>query len=86
MATTNATTSEIFRLRKNETLRLPYGIEVALRVERGTVLVTQEGDREDHVLEHGDELLVPAGGLAVAWAFTEARVSIRAAERGCLAA
>jgi hypothetical protein len=41
------------------------------------VMVTREGDLEDHVLERGDELLLPAGGLAVAWAFTAARLSVR---------
>jgi hypothetical protein len=50
---------------------------VLLRVERGTVMVTREGDLEDHVLERGDELLLPSGGLAVAWAFTAARLSVR---------
>jgi hypothetical protein len=52
---------------------------VLVRVERGTVMVTREGDLEDHVLERGDELLLPAGRLAVAWAFTPARLSVRGA-------
>jgi hypothetical protein len=86
MTTTKTRMSETFRLRKDETLRLPHGVAVIVRVERGTVLVTQEGDVEDHVLEQGDELLVPVGGLAVAWAFAQARVSVRAADRARLAA
>lgn len=86
MATTKTGTSEPFALRENEARRLPLGVMVYVRVERGTVLVTQEGDLEDHVLEQGGELLVPAGGLAVAWAFTDARVSVRAAEGFQLAA
>ena len=50
-----------------------------MRVERGTVLVTQEGDLDDHVLERGDELVLSRSGLAVAWAFTEAALSIHPA-------
>jgi urease accessory protein UreE len=86
MTTTMTRMNETFGLRKDETLRLPHGVAVIVRVERGTVLVTQEGDHEDHVLEQGDDLVVPAGGVAVAWAFTEALVSVRAADRRRLAA
>lgn len=86
MATTNTRMGETFDLRRDETVRLPHGIAVIVRVERGTVLVTQEGDLEDHVLEDGGELVVPAGGVAVAWAFTQARMSIREAELGLRAA
>lgn len=50
---------------------------VVVSVERGTVLVTREGDLADHVLEQGDEMFLPHGGLAVAWAFTEATISVR---------
>ncbi len=50
---------------------------VVVRVERGTVLVTRRGDVEDHVLEPGDELFLPRGRLAVAWAFTDATISVR---------
>ena len=65
-------------LAENATMRLPRGrFATIVRVERGTVLVTREGDLEDHVLEAGDELVLPAGGLAVAWAFTDAAVSAR---------
>ena len=46
-----------------------------VRVERGTVLVTQEGDLDDHVLERGDEFVLSTPGLAVAWA-TNAALSI----------
>jgi signal transduction histidine kinase len=65
-------------LAENQVIRLPrrHGATV-VRVERGTVLVTRGGDREDHVLEPGDELVLPRGGVAVAWAFTSAIVSVR---------
>lgn len=61
-------------------LRRPWR-ETVVRVHRGTVLVTQEGDQEDHVLEPGDELLLGRRGRAVAWAFTDATLSLRAATR-----
>jgi hypothetical protein len=76
MMTRRAKFGETWDLRENATLRLPAGIGSVVRVERGTVLVTQEGDLDDHVLERGDELVVSRGGLAVAWAFTDAVLSI----------
>ena len=66
-------------LQENATLRLPAGDGVVVRIERGTVLVTQEGDLDDHVLEVGDELVLPGTGRAVAWAFTDAALSIQPA-------
>ena len=67
-----------FSLAENATVRLPQGRSGAVvHVDRGTVLVTQEGDLEDHVLEEGDELRVVGRRLAVAWAFTNARISVR---------
>jgi hypothetical protein len=56
-------------LPRDGTLRLRAGAGgVRIRAERGTVLVTREGDAEDHLLERGDELLVTGSGLVVAWA------------------
>jgi hypothetical protein len=70
---------ETWDLAENATLRLPANIGIVVRVERGTVLVTQEGDLDDHVLERGDELVLSRPGLAVAWAFTDAAISIHSA-------
>jgi Protein of unknown function (DUF2917) len=76
---TPATARLAWDLARDQTIRLPHGRHAALvRVERGTVLVTQEGDREDHVLEPGDDLVLDAHGVAVAWAFTDAVISLRA--------
>ncbi len=75
------TSGETWELLENATLRLPAGFGTVVRVGRGTVLVTQEGDLDDHVLEQGDELALPRPGLAVAWAFTDATVSIHLAVR-----
>ncbi len=64
-------------LAENATMALPRGrIGTVVRVERGTVLVTQEGDLDDHVLEAGDEIVLARGGRAVAWAFSEATLSV----------
>ena len=49
---------------------------LVVRVERGTVLVTQSGDPEDHVLEAGAELRLPPGGLVAAWALAPARLAV----------
>ncbi len=77
--TTTRTFGEAWELPENATLRLPAGSGLAVRVERGTVLVTQEGDLDDHVLERGDELVLSRPGLAVAWAFADAALSVRPA-------
>jgi len=63
-------------------MRLPHGrVGTAVRVARGSVLVTREGDPEDHVLGAGEEIVLPARGLGVAWAFTEALGSVREASK-----
>lgn len=70
-------------LAENAAMRVSRrGAPVVVGVQRGTVLVTRKGDIEDHVLERGDELFVPGGGLAVAWAFTDATLSLREAGDG----
>ncbi|WP_242361759.1 DUF2917 domain-containing protein [Anaeromyxobacter sp. SG17] len=76
MTTSRTTTSEMWELPENAALRLPAGIGIVVRVERGTVLVTQESDLDDHVLEPGDEFMLSRPGLAVAWALSEAALSI----------
>lgn len=71
-------TARRLELTENTTARLGHGRHpVLVRVERGTVLVTQAGDLDDHVLEPGDALVLPSGGLAVAWALTDAAIRVR---------
>ncbi|HEY6006662.1 MAG TPA: DUF2917 domain-containing protein [Anaeromyxobacter sp.] len=82
MATANGTsfgTAPVaWELAENAAMRVSRrGAAVVVRVDRGTVLVTRQGDLQDHVLEPGDEIRLPRGGLAVAWAFTDATISVR---------
>jgi hypothetical protein len=66
-----------WELERDATLRLGTGRDaVAVRVDRGTVLVTREGDPEDHVLEAGEATMLAGKGLAVAWALSRATVRV----------
>ena len=67
---------ELRALDKDETLRLPRGEGAVLRVRSGSVLVTQEGDPEDHVLGAGEEFRASGRGLAVAWALRASDVVV----------
>lgn len=67
----------MWELEKDATLRLAAdrgGIFV--EVDRGTVLVTREGDPEDHVVAPGEPARLAGGGLVVAWALTPARLRV----------
>ena len=76
MAASDARWMDPRDMERDTTLRLPRGAVV--EVERGLVLVTREGDPQDHVLEPGMGL--PLGrGLAVAWALEPSRVRVRRA-------
>lgn len=56
---------------RDETVRLvPRREGLVLHVRRGCLLVTQEGDPQDHVLEAGDELRLTGPGVVVAWALS----------------
>lgn len=66
------TTPTRFRLHDNGTVRLlPRAEGLRLRAERGTFLVTQEGDPEDHVLAGAAELRTGKRGLVVVWALSD---------------
>jgi hypothetical protein len=71
---------ESWQLGENETSHLSgsHG-PVAIRVESGLVLVTREGDPEDHVLRAGEAVVLPSHGKVVAWALEPARAKVRAA-------
>ncbi|HZZ86003.1 MAG TPA: DUF2917 domain-containing protein [Anaeromyxobacteraceae bacterium] len=72
-----------FELPRDGTLRLRSGSEgLRLRVERGVLLVTREGDGDDHVVTAGRELLVTGPGLVVAWALEQASIAVQRAPAG----
>ncbi len=59
------------------TLRIRPGRNgVALRCDAGTLVVTQEGDLFDHVLGPRDELTTLGRGLVVAWALSDAALTV----------
>jgi hypothetical protein len=71
---------ETRELALDKTMRIARrGRNVVVEVERGVVLVTREGDPEDHVLERGMALRLPGEGLVVAWALAPSTVSVREA-------
>ncbi len=68
-------------LERDATLRVPrLGTGTVVEVVRGTVLVTREGDLEDHVLEPGMTLPLGAQGRVVAWALVPSTVRVRATQ------
>ncbi len=61
-----------FTLHDNGTVRLhPRAQGLRLRAERGTFLVTLEGDPEDHVLRGSDVVRTARRGLVVVWALSD---------------
>lgn len=66
-------------LPKDGTARITRSRDVIVAVDGGVILVTREGDLEDHVLEAGMELRLPRRGVAVAWALEPSTIRIREA-------
>jgi len=65
-------------LATDATLRIPHGRGgTVVRVECGLLVVTREGDPEDHVLQPGMELRLPVSGRSVAWALAASRIQVR---------
>jgi Protein of unknown function (DUF2917) len=61
----------------DETVRLiPARKGLGLYVRRGCLLVTQEGDLQDHVLEASDELRLTGPGVVVAWALSPSNLIV----------
>ena len=77
-ASRTATAIDMWRLGRDETLRLNPGRHgIVARAQCGTVVVTQAGDPEDHVLLPGEEIRIPRGGVVVAWALTPSVLAVR---------
>lgn len=84
-----------FDLAADETRRFrAVGGDLVLHADCGEILVTQEGDPEDHVLTEGGEWSTRGSGLVVAWALKPSRLEVHrsayhvetAALAGCRAA
>jgi hypothetical protein len=66
-------------LAPDEVVRLPrLRAGIVVRVLAGLVVVSREGDPEDHVLEAGGEAWFPGKGLSLAWALEASRIELRA--------
>jgi hypothetical protein len=66
-------------LAPDEVVRLPRPrAGVLVRVVAGLVVVSREGDPEDHVLGAGAEAWFPGKGLSLAWALDPSRIEVRA--------
>ncbi|MFL5264241.1 MAG: DUF2917 domain-containing protein [Anaeromyxobacteraceae bacterium] len=66
-------------LRRDETVRLrPRASGLVLEAQSGTIVVTQQGDLVDHVLTPGAAVRVPRGGVVVAWALSDASLTVTA--------
>ncbi len=74
-----AASQRVWSLRRNEVVRVREGSAVGCR--RGTCVVTQARDPEDHVLEAGDVFQTARRGLALVWALTEAELEADAGPR-----
>jgi hypothetical protein len=67
----------VLDLEKDATVRVVPGRDgVTVRAVCGTVLVTQSGDLEDHVLERGMERRFRGRGKVVAWALRPSRLAV----------
>ena len=86
MATTTTTRHGVdgtLELQADATARVQPGRHgVTLRALCGTILVTQSGDLEDHVLERGMEHRFRGPGLVVAWALQPSRLGVAYAPAG----
>ncbi len=69
-----------FELARNRTMRIAQRGATTIRVDSGVVVVTREGDLEDHVLERGMELAIFEPGLVVAWALEASTLRVAVAD------
>ncbi len=69
--------SQAWTFAENQAGSLRDAEVVAISVERGVLVVTCEGDVEDHVLAAGDSLVLKGRGRVVAWALEPASATVR---------
>ena len=63
-------------LAQNGTLALRPGRGLAVTCRSGTLVVTQTGDPEDHVLQVGEAFRPARRGLVVVWALSRGAVAV----------
>lgn len=69
------------RLERNQSFVLSRAAAAAILVQTGSVWVTRDGDRADHVLAEGQRMTVGNDGAVVVLALRGARVSVDAPRR-----
>ena len=70
-----------FFLNNRESFTLKHAARTAVKVKRGSVWVTQDGHREDHILEAGQSLFIRDDGSVLFSALHPAEVTIEGASR-----
>ena len=69
----------VLELEEGQVVTLVDAAGARILPQRGQVWVTQEGDREDHILGAGEALVVLRPGLTIVQALEPASVAIREA-------
>ena len=69
----------VLDLREGEIVTLLDAEGARIAAHRGTVWVTEEGDRDDHIVAAGEALVVGHAGRTVVQAIGPARIAIREA-------
>jgi hypothetical protein len=63
-------------LNKGEAISVAVGPGMTVRVTRGQVWLTRDGDRTDHVLGAGEAMKLEANGYVVVYGLTESSLQI----------
>jgi Protein of unknown function (DUF2917) len=67
---------DVIKLERSDLVRIENARDMRVRVENGTVWITQERDTRDVMLEDGESLRLDCDGLALISAFGLALISI----------
>jgi len=73
--------SMVYKVHRNESRSLAGRRGMTLRVARGRVWLTRDGDINDYILNAGDSLELAAGGRVVLFGLTEALFQVDAPAR-----
>jgi hypothetical protein len=70
-------TAPVFELQEGEVVTLVDAEGTRILPQRGQVWITQEGDREDHIVSAGETLVVLRPGRTIVQALEPTSVAIR---------